>query len=131
MAISLRIAPSRDELKRILDYSPETGLFHWRVAPAMRACVDHIDGNKSNNRIDNLRPASVSQNAWNSKKRVNNTSGYKGVSFNAPGRERPWMASIGVNGKRKTIGRYETAEEAHQAYCAAAQALHGEFARAA
>lgn len=88
---------------------------------------DHIDGNGLNNRRTNLRLATQAQNNANSKLKSTNTSGYKGIVFLKD--ENRWRAHISVNGKRIVIGRYKTAEEAHEAYCKAAQEHFGEFAR--
>ena len=88
--------------------------------------IDHIDGNKSNNAIENLRPATRSQNNHNKGKPKNNTSGYKGVYWKkAAGK---WIAQIGINGKRKHLGYFDTAEQAHEAYCRAANELHQQYA---
>lgn len=95
--------------------------------------VDHIDGNRLNNRIDNLRLATAKQNGANRGKQINNTSGYKGVCWNA--RYKKWQAGIQItlaeNKKYLHIGYFDTPELAHMAYCKAAAELHGEFARAA
>lgn len=56
-----------------------------------------------------------------------NTSGYKGVSWHK--KRKKWTAEIQADGRRKYLGLYTTAEEAHQAYQDAAKALHCEFAR--
>lgn len=88
--------------------------------------VDHIDGNGLNNRRSNLRICSNSENARNRRKRIDNTSGYKGVSFDA--RSYKWVAYINFDGKRMHIGYFNTREDAHAAYCKAATKLHGEFA---
>lgn len=90
--------------------------------------VDHIDGNKLNNRIENLRSATTSQNQHNRTKYKNNTSGYKGVSFYGKNKYKCWGANIQVNGKQKHLGYFLTPEEAFAAYCKAALELHGEFA---
>lgn len=90
--------------------------------------VDHIDRNRSNNKIENLREATPSQNQHNRAKSKNNTSGYKGVSFNKPYGK--WQAAIKVNWKAYNIGYFDTAEAASIAYADAAKRLHGEFARA-
>jgi hypothetical protein len=89
--------------------------------------VDHINRNKSDNRFENLREASNSQNRANSK--TANVHGLKGV------RRLPWMkeadkcwqASITHNKKVIYLGCFHTKEEAHSAYCEAAKTLHGEF----
>jgi hypothetical protein len=88
--------------------------------------IDHINGDKLDNRMANLRVASNRENCLNSKTRKNNTSGYKGVSFMK--RDGTWTARISANGKYKHLGYFKTAEEAHAAYCSAAIQYHGEFA---
>lgn len=87
--------------------------------------VDHINGNRSDNRISNLRIVTVTQNAWNSKMRRNNTSGVKGVSWHSPSGK--WIARIRVCGKRKSIGSFDNIEDAKVAINKARLELHGEF----
>lgn len=89
--------------------------------------VDHIDGNGLNNQRSNLRPATNAQNLRNRGKQKNNTTGFKGVYFYR--RRNVFQAYITVDGVRKTIGQFKTAEEAHTAYCAASVKFHGDFAR--
>lgn len=89
--------------------------------------VDHINRVRSDNRICNLRASSGSENQWNTVTRSSSKSGLKGVRRN--GSTGRWMARITVNGDRKYLGNFESAEAAHAAYCAAAQKYHGEFAR--
>lgn len=89
--------------------------------------IDHINGDRSDNRLANLRVATRQQNIGNSGKRRNNTSGYKGVTA-YKGR---WRAQIGAAGYRKALGVFDTPELAHAAYCAAARVAYGDFARAA
>lgn len=91
--------------------------------------IDHIDGDPQNNRLTNLREATVSQNQANARRRANNTSGFKGVNFHKRGRK--WQARIRVNGKSLYLGFFDSREAAHAAYVAAARELFGEFARAA
>jgi hypothetical protein len=79
-----------------------------------------------NDQIGNLRPATQSQNLANSTLSSKNTSGYKGVRWD--NRREHWTASIMVNYKGKFLGSFNTAEEAHAAYCAAAKKHFGEFA---
>lgn len=94
--------------------------------------VDHIDGNKLNNQRSNLRVCTDQQNACNRAIQVNNTSGFKGVFCHKDTkRKKRWQALIQVNGRRRSLGYHLTAEAAHEAYCKAAGALHGEFARTA
>lgn len=88
--------------------------------------IDHINGDKLDNRKDNLRVTTPSQNAMNRGSQSNNSSGYKGVIYDkARGK---WRAEICFRGNRKHLGRFETAELAALAYNEAAIKYHGEFA---
>lgn len=87
--------------------------------------VDHKNLIRDDNRIDNLRLATDSQNNSNSSLRVDNTSGFKGVGIH----QGKFAANIRINGKQKRLGSYNTAEEASEVYQAAALEVHGEFAR--
>ena len=75
--------------------------------------VDHIDQNTSNNAWANLRPATKSLNAYNSRTPKSNSSGLKGVSWHASGRK--WQAHCGP----RYLGLFPTKEDAHEAYLAA------------
>lgn len=92
--------------------------------------IDHKDGDPSNNQFCNLRLATQSQNNANSRRRIHNRAGYKGVVF-CSDRRKPWRAIVGVNKARLFLGYFETAEEAHSAYVEAATRIYGDFARAA
>lgn len=76
--------------------------------------VDHIDQDPLNNQKSNLRFTNQSQNQLNRGKNKNNTSGYKGVSFNK--RQKKWFAHKSIMGKKIFLGYYKTKEEAHEAY---------------
>lgn len=89
--------------------------------------IDHINCDPGDNRFCNLREASRSENARNSKLNARNTSGFKGVTWEKNAKR--WMAQIQVNCKNNNLGLFDTPEEAHSAYIAAAEKLHGEFAR--
>jgi hypothetical protein len=89
--------------------------------------IDHIDGDGTNNKIENLREATIHQNGWNSKKNVRNKSGFKGVSFNTE--QQRWRAAIHVKGKTRLLGYFNTPEEAGDAYKNASIKLHGSFSR--
>jgi hypothetical protein len=97
-------------------------LMHHGYLPAV---VDHIDGNSTNNRIDNLRESSVQQNSCNLKLNINNTSGYKGVHSI---REGFWSAHIRSKGVTYYLGSYKEKHLAAYAYNLAAEVLHKEFA---
>ncbi len=76
--------------------------------------LDHIDGDPSNNRISNLREATASQNAQNTKLSSINTSGYRGVSWRK--NRNKWTSGIYIKKKYKYLGSYNTPEEAYQRY---------------
>lgn len=89
--------------------------------------IDHRDTNRRNNAWSNMRVASSSQNAANHKLRKNNTTGYKGVTFNR--RLGKYQADIRWGrGNPRYLGLFNTPEEAHAAYCEAADKRHGEYA---
>lgn len=94
-----------------------------------KECLDHIDGDKSNNRIQNLREATYAQNRVNTGVQVNNLLGLKGVQLHTQSGK--YRARITWNGKKRSLGLYYTPEEAHAAYVEAAKQLHKEFMRAA
>lgn len=75
---------------------------------------------------DHVRIATPGENACNQRKRKDNTSGFKGVSWNT--RERKWIALITRHGTTKQLGTFEKPEDAHVAYCNAAAKVHGQFA---
>jgi hypothetical protein len=87
--------------------------------------LDHIDGNRGNNRMSNLREVTRSQNQYNRKVMGYALSGLKGASYNA--RDRKWQATIRIDGKSKNLGYFDTAEAAHLAYCEAASRHFGEY----
>lgn len=89
------------------------------------AQIDHVDGDRSNNRIENLRLADSKQNAWNRGLSKANTSGFKGVSFEK--KTGKWIAQIRTNGIAGKIGRFNTKEEAAEAYRKADIQYRGEF----
>ena len=98
------------------------------LAPELE--IDHIDCNKLNNHIDNLRCSTAMQNSRNRPKHLDNTSGFKGVIFDKrKGRIKQWRARIIVNYKGISLGYHMTREEAYAAYCEAAKKYHQDFHR--
>lgn len=75
--------------------------------------IDHIDGDPLNNRIENLRDVSGSENQHNSKKRKDNSSGFTGVSW--ANHAQKWRTEIWVDNRKIHLGYFEDFEEAVQA----------------
>ncbi len=90
--------------------------------------IDHINGDRMDNRWANLRLATNSQNHANSKRYVTNRCGFKGVSWRSD--KNKWSARIVRNYRAKNLGYFDSPEQAHEAYVRAAEVVHGEFARA-
>lgn len=89
--------------------------------------IDHINRDKSDNRICNLRLATRSQNSMNVAAQKNNSSKLKGAHWNS--RTGKYRSKIMLNGKEHFLGYFTTAEEASAAYAEASKKLHGEFGR--
>ncbi|TAN09525.1 MAG: HNH endonuclease [Chitinophagaceae bacterium] len=154
----IAVYPTQAEIKALLHYDPESGVFTWRVAlPTRRVgapagCektngyraikidgrillehrlawiymtgalpphqIDHINGDRHDNRWANLRAANSSQN-------MQNQRGAKGASRHKP--SGTWQSSIKINGKTIWLGKFPTFEEARAAYLAA-KAIHHPYA---
>ncbi len=95
--------------------------------PLLLSSVDHIDGDKFNNSLSNLRFCTASQNIGNSNLRSDNTSGYKGVTFRAKAGK--WVAAIRQNYRLIYLGSFSSPHDAACAYNSAAKEFFGEFAR--
>jgi hypothetical protein len=93
---------------------------HYGVAPTFD--IDHIDRDRSNNRITNLRQVDVVKNYHNTGPRAHNTSGFKGVSlwYKSKTRSR-WIARLQIRGVNRKIGVFDTAEAAGSAYVEASR----------
>lgn len=87
--------------------------------------VDHINGIRDDNRIINLRDAEFHGNAWNSSKRIDNTSGYRGVCWHRTNRK--WKVQFIVNGVSHSFGMFEDVHEAGMVADRERRRLHGEF----
>ena len=87
--------------------------------------IDHINGNGSDNRLCNLREATISENMFNSRTPKSNTSGRKGVCYDKLNKK--WMAYVGFDGRFINLGRYSTLEEADAAARAGREKFHKDF----
>jgi hypothetical protein len=90
--------------------------------------IDHVNLDRDDNRLANLRLATDAQNRANSGVRANNSVGLKGVYFDR--QTQRYRAQIRIGGKARHIGTFDTPEVAHAAYMEVARQEHGEFARA-
>lgn len=87
--------------------------------------VDHINGDRDDNRIDNLRLATPAQSSGNMVKKVSASKVLKGASYRPQtGR---WRSSIKIGGRNTHLGIFDTEQEAHEAYRDASLRIHGEF----
>ena len=87
--------------------------------------IDHIDCNKLNNSISNLRLVNATENAYNSKKQSNNTSGVKGVTFIK--RTKRWGCRLSINGVNKSLASFELLSDAKDFIEKAREKFHKEF----
>jgi hypothetical protein len=86
--------------------------------------IDHIDGDRSNNKWNNLRECSNLENSQNRRVRCTSTTKLIGVSYDKNAKGKKYRAAITVNGKWNFLGQFATAEEAHAAYVAAKPLYH-------
>lgn len=97
----------------------------WMTGVWPTANMDHINGDRLDNRWCNLREASATQNNANRPMHTNNRSGFKGVIWRKVPRK--WEAKIRINGKARFLGRYDTPERAFIEYCFAGWRHFGDF----
>jgi hypothetical protein len=95
------------------------------VNPYNKPCIDHIDNNRLNNNVSNLRYCTQQENCMNQKLSTNNTSNFKGVKFHK--QRNKWQAQIQINGKNKHLGLFDNIEDAVNARVKKAEELFGEY----
>lgn len=111
-----------------VDYLAHRLIWVWMYGENPSADIDHINSQRNDNRISNLRAATRSQNHQN---RINKPGKILPKGVFCPPRCRRYLAAIGARSKKQELGWFDTPEEAHAAYLAAAKEKYGEFARAA
>lgn len=99
-------------------------LWHHGILPKT---LDHIDGNRANNKIENLREATQQQNCLNRKHHTNSKSPYKNVYWSEAANK--WAVMVSVNKQRTYLGVYEDIELADLVAMEARDKFHGQFAR--
>jgi hypothetical protein len=118
-----RNLPRRDNGTR-----PQVKMHRAILGVSDDAVVDHRDGNGLDNRRQNLRHATHSQNAANARRRADNTSGHAGVSWSRT--DGKWLVRLG-NGGRFYVGLFTDKKDAVAAYEEAARKRYGEYSRSA
>jgi len=156
---------TQEQLKELLNYDKDTGIFTWKkrtsnrikvgsIAGNLHNCgyielkvdgtrclahrlawlyeygelpklIDHINGDKKDNRICNLRKASYAENVYNSKVRSDNKSGVRCVSWNS--RTSKWEVRVKINGKLQSFGNYKDLTLATIVANKIRQEYHNEF----
>jgi len=108
------------------DYPLHRLIFLWHHG-YLPVYIDHIDGNTQNNKIENLRAATCSENQRNSKIRKDSKTGVKGVCVHKSSGK--FTAQLKVAGNKRYLGLFDTIEDAEQAIRLAREQQHGDFAR--
>ena len=109
-------------------YTIHSLVWLWCTGVWSKLTLDHINGNRTDNRLENLREATVQENSFNANMQLNNTSGFKGV-LKMDTVKPSYRAQATLNGKSINLGTYSTAELASEAYQTFAKANHGKFYR--
>lgn len=102
-------------------------LIYYMHTGSFPSVIDHIDGDAGNNKIENLRPATVSKNSMNCKISIANTSGVKGVSWHKTTGK--WAAYVRINGRQAALGLHDNIFDAACARRSAEITHYGEFSR--
>lgn len=103
-------------------------LFMTGDVPPKGMELDHINGDRADNRWANLRCVTKAQNMWNARRPKTNVSGVKGVSWVADRGQ--WLARITHHGRKIHLGQFDDKERAIAARKEGERRYHGEFARA-
>lgn len=101
-------------------------MHRWIIGAKPGQMMDHINGNKLDNRRENLRFCTISQNIANRPISISNNTGYKGVGYRKD--RKKYRARIKVNGKEIHLGYFDTPQEAARRYDQGAKTYFGEFA---
>lgn len=107
---------------RSINYHVAIWLFHYDYRPRS---IDHINGIKHDNRIENLRAATVAQNTWNQSKQTRNTTGHKGLFWCK--NDKLWYGAVQCNGNRKKIGWSKDKTHTLKELVKYRKKVHGEF----
>lgn len=109
-------------------------IWAWKTGQWPKKTIDHKNCDGLDDRWENLREAGASEQKQNNRKRKDNRTGYKCVTYYADPRykdDKFYRWQVVVSGKRiKSSIRYATSEEAYAAYCARLKEFHGDFANA-
>jgi hypothetical protein len=100
-------------------------VWFWAHGEWPRGQIDHINGRRDDNRLENLRDVGCSVNTQNQRQpQRRNKTGLLGVYFETKVKNRPWRSCISVDGKTVQLGGFDSPEEAHAAYVAAKRKYH-------
>jgi hypothetical protein len=111
--------------KRYHKFIHKLVLTTFEANPENKKCIDHIDNNRLNNELFNLRYATNQENSFNSIIRRDNISGTKGISFHK--QTNKWRARISINNKEISLGLFDNIEDAKKARQEKAKELFGVF----